>query len=59
MSHCHGRELISREHDLGRLAAGNHADIVAVPGDPTSDISVTGDVKFVMKGGTIYRNAAA
>jgi imidazolonepropionase-like amidohydrolase len=47
-------ELISREHDLGKLAAGYLADIIAVPGDPTADISVTQDVRFVMKGGTIY-----
>jgi imidazolonepropionase-like amidohydrolase len=41
--------------DRGRIAAGLLADIIAVPGDPTTDISVTKDVQFVMKGGRVYR----
>lgn len=51
-------ELIGREADLGQLTAGYLADIVAVPGDPTADVSVTENVKFVMKAGTVYRNDA-
>jgi imidazolonepropionase-like amidohydrolase len=47
-------ELIERSHDLGRLAPGYLADIVAVPGDPTTDITVTQDVGFVMKDGHIH-----
>ena len=46
--------LIDRENTLGKLAAGYLADIIAVPGDPTADIAVTKDVRFVMKGGTVF-----
>ena len=48
-------ELISVD-DRGRLEAGLLADIIAVPGDPLDDITVTEDVRFVMKGGQVYRN---
>ena len=40
--------------DRGRLAQGQVADIIAVPGDPLSDIGVTQNVGFVMKGGKVY-----
>jgi imidazolonepropionase-like amidohydrolase len=42
--------------DRGRLEEGLLADIIAVPGNPLSDISVTESVRFVMKGGQIYRH---
>jgi imidazolonepropionase-like amidohydrolase len=48
-------ELIDVD-DRGRIVPGLYADIVGVPGDPTADITVTEQVRFVMKGGEIYRN---
>ena len=42
--------------DRGRLAEGQLADIIAVPGNPLEDISVTQRVNFVMKGGKVFRN---
>jgi imidazolonepropionase-like amidohydrolase len=45
-------ELIGVD-DRGRLESGLLADIIAVPGDPLSDIGVTEDVRFVMKGGQV------
>ena len=48
-------ELIDVD-DRGRLDAGLLADVIGVPGDPTADIGVTENVRFVMKGGQVYRN---
>lgn len=49
-------DLIDMAGQLGRLEPGFFADVVAVPGDPLSDITVTERISFVMKGGVIYRN---
>jgi imidazolonepropionase-like amidohydrolase len=49
-------ELIDMSEDLGRLAPGYLADIIAVPGDPTQNIELTQNVRFVMKDGRIYKN---
>lgn len=48
-------ELIDVD-DRGRLEAGLLADIIAVPGNPLEDIGVTEQVRFVMKGGQVYRH---
>ncbi|WP_318215617.1 metal-dependent hydrolase family protein [Streptomyces sp. SCL15-6] len=41
--------------DLGVLAPGRTADIVAMPGDPFTDIGITGKVDFVMKEGAVHK----
>jgi imidazolonepropionase-like amidohydrolase len=50
-----GAKLVGWEGEVGQLKPGYFADIVAVPGDPTKDISVVEKVSFVMKGGVIYK----
>jgi imidazolonepropionase-like amidohydrolase len=45
--------------DRGRLEAGLLADVIAVPGDPLEDITLTEQVRFVMKGGEVYRQDPA
>ena len=50
-----GAKLLGWEANVGSIAAGKYADIVAVPGDPLQDIHVTERVSFVMKGGVIYK----
>jgi imidazolonepropionase-like amidohydrolase len=48
-------ELLGMRDSLGTIEAGKLADIVAVPGDPLSDVSVMEKVDFVMKGGVVDR----
>lgn len=50
-----GAKLLGWEGQIGELKPGYFADIVAVPGDPTRDISVVQKVSFVMKGGVVYK----
>src|SRR5437867_6887117 len=46
--------LLGQEQNFGAIAPGLYADIIAVAGDPTRDITELQRVKFVMKGGAVY-----
>ncbi|MBI3476939.1 MAG: amidohydrolase family protein [Acidobacteria bacterium] len=48
-------ELLGMQDKVGTIEGGKLADIVAVPGDPLTDVSVMEKVDFVMKGGVVYR----
>ena len=50
--------LLGVEKDVGTLEAGKAADVIAVPGDPTADVTATERVSFVMRAGRIYRGAS-
>src|SRR4030081_1250082 len=49
-------DLFGIAQKVGTLEKGKLADIVAMPGDPTADITATEHVSFVMKEGKIIRN---
>jgi imidazolonepropionase-like amidohydrolase len=51
-------ELLGQQQNLGTLEPGRYADIIAVNADPLADISVLERVRFVMKGGVVYKNEA-
>ncbi len=46
--------LLGQEQNFGAVAPGLYADIIAVAGDPTRDITELQRVKFVMKSGAVY-----
>jgi|SRR5579883_2012667 len=50
-----GAKLLGWAGQIGELKPGYDADIIAVPGNPLDDISVTQHVSFVMKAGVIYK----
>jgi imidazolonepropionase-like amidohydrolase len=52
-------ELMSWQDRLGAVEAGKYADLIAVEGDPLTDVAVLRQVKFVMKGGTVVKNTLA
>jgi imidazolonepropionase-like amidohydrolase len=50
-----GAKLLGWEGQIGTLKAGYLADIIAVDGNPLDDVAALTRVRFVMKGGTVYR----
>ncbi|HZQ91875.1 MAG TPA: amidohydrolase family protein [Terriglobales bacterium] len=52
-------EAMGLGNEIGTIAPGMEADIIAVAGDPVKDITAVRRVVFVMKGGVVYKNEAA
>lgn len=50
-------QVLRMEGRIGTLAKGAFADLVAVDGDPTADITAIKKVRFVMKGGRVFHNS--
>jgi len=50
--------ILHMDTRIGRIKEGLLADVIAVDGDPTRDISALRRVRYVMKGGTVYRPLA-
>jgi len=48
-------ELLGMQNDVGSIAPGKYADIVALKGDPLSDITKLQQIDFVMKGGEVFK----
>ena len=55
----HGAELLEKKGELGVIAPGAMADVIAVPGDPLQDIHLMEKVDFVMKDGVVFRSPGA
>ncbi len=49
-------DLLGESEDLGSISIGKFADIIAVSGDPLTDSAAFGQVRFVMKGGVVFKN---
>ena len=48
-------DLLGHSGEFGSIKPGKYADVIAVPGDPLTDIRLLEDIKFVMKDGKIYK----
>jgi imidazolonepropionase-like amidohydrolase len=53
-----GAEALGMSDQIGSIAPGLQADIIALDGDPLKDITAVRHVVFVMKGGVVYKNVA-
>ena len=52
-------DLLGWADDVGRITPGAYADLIAVPGDPTEDVTLLEDIPFVMKGGEALKSPPA
>ncbi len=50
-------QALGREKDIGAIAVGRYADMIAVDGDPLANIRALEDVDVVIKGGTVVKGA--
>ena len=48
-------ELLGKRGELGTIAPGAYADLIAVSGDPLADVSLLEHVSFVMKSGRVFQ----
>ena len=53
-----GAEALGMADQIGSIAPGMQADIIALDGDPLQDITAVRQVVFVMKGGVLFKNIA-
>jgi len=53
----HAADLLGHSKEVGSIKPGKYADVIAVSGDPLGDVSVLEHVDFVMKDGTVYKQA--
>jgi len=53
--YLNGARILTWQNDVGRLEPGYFADVIAVPGNPLTDITAVEHVAFVMKDGVIYK----
>jgi imidazolonepropionase-like amidohydrolase len=51
----HASKLLGWEDRIGAVEAGKFADLIAVEGDPTKDVTELERIKFVMKGGQVVK----
>src|SRR5205807_5464224 len=51
-----GAEAMGLSDQIGSIAPGLQADIIALDGDPLKDITAVRRVVFVMRGGVVYKN---
>ena len=49
-------EMLDMEGQIGVIAPGAYADVIALNGDPLRDIKVLENVQFVMKDGNIFKS---
>ncbi len=49
-------EALGRPGDVGAIAVGRFGDMIAVSGDPLTDVAVLQNVAFVMKGGDVFKS---